>query len=224
LGAKTDSKAPAPASGGFSFGAKTDSNASAPASGGFSFGAKTDSKAPAFNFGGMAAKPLPNNDSQGGGDGGEDDDEVPPEEVVEVGKAVDTLERDVVYEVRAKISQLGDERDTSGTKIGQEWKEMGVGTLQLLYGKGKESGKRFLLMRDDKLGKVKLNTLIVANMKFDQAGKSNIRFFAQLEVPEVDDTGKILSKTVVKTVLLNLKVPKDHLEEATQKLREAVPK
>jgi len=141
-----------------------------------------------------------------------------------VDKAVDTMERDLIYSVRGKLSKLGDERDTSGAKIGQEWKEMGTGMLQLLYGKGKEEGKRFLLMRDDKLGKVKLNTLVVANMKFSPAGKSNIRFFAQLELPDLDDKGKILSTTSVQTVMLNVKVPKDHIDEALKKLQEAVPK
>jgi hypothetical protein len=39
----------------------------------------------------------------------------------------------------------------------------------------------------------------------------------------MDDKGKLLSTSSVKSVSLNLKVPKDHVEEALQKLRGAIP-
>ena len=144
----------------------------------------------------------------------------------EVGKEKDNLDRDCRYEVRGKLLKQGDERDNERKLTGnKEWKEMGTGQLQILYGKGPLEGKRYLLMRDEKLGRIVLNTVVVNKMKFVPSGKANIRFFTKIPEPEVDDTGKIVDhkKTTDVNTMLNLKVAKEHSAKTLEELMKAVP-
>jgi len=67
----------------------------------------------------------------------------------------------------------------------------------VLHGKGADH-KRYLLMRDEKLGKLKLNTLVVKGMQFSRAGKAGINFSTQLmENPTDPETGKVRINTAV---------------------------
>lgn len=67
----------------------------------------------------------------------------------------------------------------------------------MLHGKGADH-KRYLLMRDEKLGKLKLNTLVVKGMQFSRAGKAGINFSTQLmENPTDPETGKVRINTAV---------------------------
>ena len=53
-------------------------------------------------------------------------------------------------------------------------------------------------MRDEKLGKLKLNTLVVKGMQFSRAGKAGINFSTQLmENPTDPETGKVRINTAV---------------------------
>ena len=102
---------------------------------------------------------------------------------------------------------------------------MGTGQLQILYRKGPLQGKHYLLMRDEKLGRIVLDTVVVSKMKFIAVGKSNIRFFAKIPEPEVDNTGKIVDhkKTTDVNTMLNLKVAKEHSSKTLEELIKAVP-
>ena len=92
----------------------------------------------------------------------------------------------------------------------QEWKEAGLGPLRVLDGTGANAGKRFILLRDEKSKKLKLNSLVrssyllstenstgrfslhlfyapfsqmpqvVANMSFKRMGKDRVTFFTQV--------------------------------------------
>ena len=65
----------------------------------------------------------------------------------------------------------------------------------MLHGKAGVDSKRYLLMRDEKLGKLKLNTLVVKGMQFSRAGKAGINFSTQLmEAPTDPETGKVDAK------------------------------
>jgi hypothetical protein len=67
-----------------------------------------------------------------------------------------------------------------------------LNTCQVLHGKEGVDPKRYLLMRDEKLGKLKLNTLVVKGMQFSRAGKAGINFSTQLmEAPTDPETGKV---------------------------------
>ena len=97
------------------------------------------------------------------------------------------MDWDCRYEVRCKLLKLVDGRDNERELTGnREWKDMGTGQLQILYRKGPLQGKHYLLMRDEKLGRIVLDTVVVSKMKFIAVGKSNIRFFAKIPEPEVD--------------------------------------
>jgi hypothetical protein len=170
----------------------------------------------------------------GAGAGGEDDGEVVEGQDLadaDVGKAEDSdMNREKKFEVRGKLFKQADayeQKDGKMAKTGsKEFKEMGTGQLQVLFGNGPNEGKRYLLMRDEKLGKIILNTLLVANMKFINAQKGNIRFMLPIPEPETDETGKIIDHNNVTNVmtLLNLKVNKANQEKTFEELQKAVPK
>ena len=141
------------------------------------------------------------------------------------------------YEVRGKLSRLNDEfSEQTGKVTGQAWSEMCLGSLQVLYGKdGDEAtrGRRYLVMRDEKLGKLKLNCLVAPSMKFSQAGKCNVRFAGVLEEAEAticpNEDGvfrRVLNheKVVQKSVVLNLKVPQAKIDETMEQLNATLAK
>ena len=147
----------------------------------------------------------------------------------DVAKAED--DRDCKYEVRAKLYKYVDERDKDGNivklpdgKHKKELKEMGTGNLRVLYGKDDQEGKRYLLMRDEKLGKIKLNTLLVKNMTFLRT-KNNIRFVCPIPEPKTDDKGKIIDHDDVSFVktMLNIKVNKHDADKTLDAFKKAVP-
>ena len=102
----------------------------------------------------------------------------------------------------------------------KEWKEFGVGPLKIMI--HKETDKRRLLMRNEKSGKILLNSYIFPAMAFEQ-GKNNIRFMAKSEEEELDDKGNMLHKTKAMDVQFCLKMKPDDTVEAMAQLRKAVP-
>lgn len=157
---------------------------------------------------------------------GGDADSVPMEQQTVVEKAKDAIERELKYEVRAKLSRLGDEAGEDGKPTGKkEWKALGTGQLQLYYSTTGDS-KRYLLLRDEKgLAKLRLNMLIQPSTFFKRAGATNIQFPAVLDEPSKDPkTGKLdYDKTVRTVASMNIKTSKDNIEQAFKQLTEAVP-
>jgi len=160
-----------------------------------------------------------------GEDGADGEGALPKEEQTVAEKAKDTIEREVKYEVRAKLSRLGDEVGTDGKQTGKkEWKAVATGQLQLLYSTTGDN-KRYLLLRDEKqLGKLRLNMLIQSSTTFKTSG-TNIQFPAVLDEPARDpETGKMDHDKMVRVIVwMNIKTPKDDVEEAFKHLTEAIP-
>jgi hypothetical protein len=91
-------------------------------------------------------------------------------------------------------------------------------------------GKQYLVMRDEKLGRLKLNALVTEAMTFSKAGKCNVRFFATLEeasssIVANEDGGfrRVLNhdKVTATNVVLNLKVPQDRIDDTLEALEKA---
>ena len=123
--------------------------------------------------------------------------------------------------MRVRLSKLGNKRDDEGVMTSaKEWKDLGVGPLRLL--KHKFNSKQRILMRNEKSGKIMLNTFMVPRMKFQRA-KKNVQFMCMVEDFEVDKAGKLTQNKKLMSVLFAIKCNESTVAETLDRLTKAVP-
>jgi len=109
----------------------------------------------------------------------------------------------------------------------------------VLYGSSGDPAtakKRYLVMRDEKTGRLKLNALLMPSMTFKKSGKKGVRFFATMEeaatsiVEERDEKSDALirfkrvinhDKVAPMNVVLHLTVPSDRVDDVLEAVEKA---